>query len=87
MIQWAALPEDEATWEPLDEFRAKFPAFQLKDELFIEGGVMLWWERCTTTVTRRVAKVGGRGQALGCGHQALASEMVWASAGSIGISY
>ena len=38
LIQWAALPEDEATWEPLDEFRAEFPAFQLEDELFVEGG-------------------------------------------------
>ena len=27
LIQWAALPEGEATWEPLDEFRAEFPAF------------------------------------------------------------
>jgi len=38
LIQWVALPEDEATWEPLDEFRAEFPAFQLEDELFVEGG-------------------------------------------------
>ena len=38
LIQWVALPEDEATWEPLDEFRAEFPAYQLEDELFAEGG-------------------------------------------------
>ena len=38
LIQWADLPEDDATWEPLEEFRTEFPAFQLEDELFAEGG-------------------------------------------------
>jgi hypothetical protein len=28
----------ESTWEPLDEFKAAFPAFQLEDELIVDGG-------------------------------------------------
>ena len=32
------MPEADATWEPLEEVRAEFPALQLEDELFIEGG-------------------------------------------------
>jgi hypothetical protein len=27
-----------STWEQVDEFRNSFPSFQLKDELFLEGG-------------------------------------------------
>jgi hypothetical protein len=38
LIQWESLPDDDATWEPVDEFRALFPSFQLADELFSEGG-------------------------------------------------
>jgi hypothetical protein len=38
LIQWMHLPEADATWEPLDDFRARFPSFQLEDELFVEGG-------------------------------------------------
>jgi hypothetical protein len=44
LIQWESLPEADATWEPVDKFRALFPSFQLKDELFPEAGrdVMAW---------------------------------------------
>ena len=38
LIKWDSLPEDDATWEPVDEFRARFPSFQLKDELFPKEG-------------------------------------------------
>jgi hypothetical protein len=37
----------EATWEPVEEFKTHFPSFQLEGELFIEGGVMLWWGTST----------------------------------------
>jgi hypothetical protein len=30
--------EDEATWEPLQEFKDLYPNFQLEDKLFVEGG-------------------------------------------------
>lgn len=38
LIQWQGLPEEDATWEPLDEFRQHFPEFQLEDELFAQAG-------------------------------------------------
>jgi transcriptional regulator GlxA family with amidase domain len=38
LIQWEGLPEDEATWEPRDEFRQHYPDYQLEDELFAQAG-------------------------------------------------
>jgi hypothetical protein len=38
LIQWAGLPETDATWEQVDEFHAAYPDFQLEDELFVDGG-------------------------------------------------
>ena len=35
LVQWAGLPEEEATWEQRDEFRQHYPDFQLEDELFV----------------------------------------------------
>ena len=37
-IQWTGLPAVGATWEPVDAFREAHPAFQLEDELFVDGG-------------------------------------------------
>jgi hypothetical protein len=37
-IQWTGLPAVDATWEPVDAFREAHPAFQLEDELFVDGG-------------------------------------------------
>ena len=38
LIQWEGLPEDDATWEAVDDFRARFPSFRLEDELFPKEG-------------------------------------------------
>ena len=38
LVQWANLPAADATWEPVDDFRAAYPTFQLEDELFSEDG-------------------------------------------------
>jgi len=32
------MPKADATREPVEEFKALFPSFQLEDELFVEGG-------------------------------------------------
>jgi hypothetical protein len=37
-VEWEGEPDKEITWEPLQEFKARFPAFQLEDELFVEEG-------------------------------------------------
>jgi hypothetical protein len=35
-VEWEGEPDKEITWEPLQDFKARFPAFQLDDELFVE---------------------------------------------------
>jgi hypothetical protein len=37
-------PTESASWEDLDEFRIKYPDFQLKDELGLEQGRDVMWE-------------------------------------------
>jgi hypothetical protein len=57
LIQWADMADSEATWELVDDFKSRFPNFQLEDELFLEGGgEMLWWGTSTSDAARKVAE-------------------------------
>jgi hypothetical protein len=38
LVKWQGLSEDDATWEPLQDFKTLYPDFQLEDELFAEAG-------------------------------------------------
>lgn len=43
LIQWKDQSPASATWEDVDSFVAKFPAFQLEDELPLEAGRDVMW--------------------------------------------
>jgi hypothetical protein len=38
LVQWKGESAASATWEDVESFCAKYPAFQLEDELVLEGG-------------------------------------------------
>jgi hypothetical protein len=38
LVQWHSLSADDATWEPLAEFKEQYPEVQLEDKLFAEAG-------------------------------------------------
>jgi len=50
LVHWRGETAESATWEDLDDFRDKYPAFQLEDELDLEGGRDVMYGR---TYTRR----------------------------------
>jgi len=35
LVQWEGLPAADATWEPIADFKERYPTFQLEDELFV----------------------------------------------------
>jgi hypothetical protein len=38
LVQWHGFPEDDATWENLDDLCVAYPNLQLEDELFEKAG-------------------------------------------------
>jgi hypothetical protein len=38
LVQWEGRVAAEATWEPVKDFKERYPQFQLTDELFVGGG-------------------------------------------------
>ncbi|KAI4310626.1 hypothetical protein MLD38_035590 [Melastoma candidum] len=44
LIHWKGESAASATWEDVDVFLDKYPAFQLEDELLVEGGRDVIWE-------------------------------------------
>jgi hypothetical protein len=49
LVQWAGMPQAEATWEPREAFQEHFPNYQLEDELFVGEGrnvVYTYARRC-----------------------------------------
>ena len=40
LIQWKGETAASATWEDVDSFLHMYPAFQLEDDLLVEGGEM-----------------------------------------------
>jgi hypothetical protein len=43
LVHWKGEPPSSATWEDLDGFVERYLAFQLEDELFVEGGRDVMW--------------------------------------------
>ena len=48
LVQWKGESPASATWEDVEPFVAKYPAFQLEDELLLEGGRDVMWGRMYT---------------------------------------
>jgi len=70
LVQWKGKSPASATWEYVDVFRSKYPAFQLEDELSLEGGGDVMWGKTYTRrrrardVGRAVERAGARGTAV-----------------------
>ena len=43
LVRWKGAPAVETSWVALDEFRERFPHFQLEDELLLQGGRDVMW--------------------------------------------
>jgi hypothetical protein len=43
LVQWKGQAAADASWMALDEFRSLFPAFQLEDELIVQGRRDVMW--------------------------------------------
>nr|CAB3502344.1 unnamed protein product [Digitaria exilis] len=61
LVQWKGESPASATWEDIDTFIQRYPAFQLEDKLLLEGGRDVMWGR---TYERRRRRVQGKLPAL-----------------------
>jgi hypothetical protein len=43
LVRWTRQSAANATWIPLDKFRATYPTFQLRDEPCLQGGRDVMW--------------------------------------------
>jgi len=43
LVQWKGESAASATWEDVEAFTAKYPAFQLEDELLLDGRRDVMW--------------------------------------------
>ena len=48
LVHWKNESAASATWEDLDSFTSRYPAFQLEDELILEGGRDVMYGRAYT---------------------------------------
>jgi hypothetical protein len=51
MVKWAGQAAANATWEQVPEFKKAFPSFQLEDELFHNGGEVLWMPSLASNIS------------------------------------
>jgi hypothetical protein len=52
LVQWHGFPEDDATWENLDDFRAAYPNLQLEEELSEKAGRDVMYDQAYTRRNR-----------------------------------
>jgi hypothetical protein len=50
LVSWEGRPACETSWEDVEEFKQRYPAFQLEDELFPEEGREMSWSVFSTDV-------------------------------------
>ena len=63
LVQWHGFPEDDATWENHDDFRAAYPNLQLEDELFEKAGRDVMYGQAYVRRNRaKAAQVGPKAQ-------------------------
>jgi hypothetical protein len=55
LVRWEAQPPSECTWEDVEEFRTRYPVFELEDELFPKEGRDVMAGRVYTSRRRLIA--------------------------------
>jgi hypothetical protein len=54
LVQWEGLSPSSASWEDLEQFQERYPAFQPEDELLLQGGVMLCGPKSTAGAREKI---------------------------------